>query len=126
MSLRFDPKDSDVFVSLNWNGRDRIMGGYAPQPGPYLRFAESKEKAPLVQLVAEGPFTVQPWILSPLKIGGATDVKFFLGHAGEGTHAFSGLHQEFLPEGDGLKATLVYQTGSGEKRELVSKLLDRC
>ena len=126
LSLRYDPKDGDVMFSLKWKGGEKVAGGYAPAPGPYMPFAEDPEKAPTIQPIGEGPFAVQPWMIDPLMIGDSTDVKFFLGHAGKGKHAFCAVRQTFLPEKDGLKATLIYNTVDGEEKQTVHKLLDRC
>ena len=126
LSISVDPEELDVMFRMKWRGGELVRGGYAPTPGPYLRYAEDPERAPLIRPIAEGPFAVQPWMLGALKIGGSTDVKFFLGHEGRGKHSFCAVTQSFLPAGDGLRATLIYRTKSGDEKSSVHKLLDRC
>jgi hypothetical protein len=115
-----------VFLRMQWKGKQRVMGGYAEQPGPYTVFAKSPEKAPILRPGADGPFGFQRWMWDKLPIGGEDDVRVFLGHPGHGRNTFCALPEDFLPKKVPVLATLVYTDKDGKERRAQSELRERC
>jgi hypothetical protein len=56
----------------------------------------------------DDPYRFQRWYGGRLPIGGAEDFKVFVGHRGEGPNSFWAFQEHFLPESEGVRATLVY------------------
>jgi hypothetical protein len=119
--------DGSVFLRMKWKGKEPVMGGYAEDPGPYCRFAESAEKAPILWPGAEGPLGFQRWIFEKeFPIGGSGDARVFLGHPGVGPNTFCGVTQEFLPADVPVLVTLIYTDGEGKERRSQNELRERC
>ena len=115
-----------TFFKMEWCGKVLVRGGYAPTAGPYTRFAPAPAEAPVLWPAADGPFSFQFWMVDPLVIGGATDVKVFLGHCGHGKNTFCAVPDTFLPKQIPVLATLIYQDKSGKERRAQSELRERC
>jgi hypothetical protein len=103
-----------------------VRGGYAPDAGPYTQFATTPAAAPVLWPAADGPFSFQFWILRPLTIGAAEDIRVFLGHQGHGRNTFCAVPDTFLPKSVPVLATLVYKDKTGKERRAPSELRERC
>jgi hypothetical protein len=115
-------------VSVKWRGKQKFGGGYTADPDKetYSRFANSPDKAPVLWLNGDGPFTFQRWYIEPLNIGRETDVKLFIGVPGLGTSTFCAFQIHALPEGEGIEGILHYSTTSGEQRQSTFALMNKC
>lgn len=119
--------DGSVMLRLNWRGGETIRGGYAEEGGPYTRFAASAAEAPIMWFDASGHFSFQRWAwTNDFPIGGAQDVRVFLGHHGLGPNTFCAVTQEFLPNEVPVLATLIYTDSEGHERRKSNDLLERC
>jgi hypothetical protein len=119
--------DGSVFLRMNWKGKETVRGGYAEDPGPYCRFAESPENAPILWPGADGPLGFQRWIFDKeLPIGGSGDVRVFLGHQGIGPNTFCAVTQEFLPPDVPVLVTLIYTDVGGKEQRSRNELRERC
>ncbi len=115
-----------VMLSMKWCGKVVVQGGYAPAPGPYTQFAPTPAEAPVLWPGADGPFSFQLWDAKPLTVGGADDVRVFLGHRGHGKNTFCAVPDTFLPREVPVLATLIYKDGEGKERRAQSELRERC
>ena len=116
-----------VMVRLKWQGGFGMGGGYPEDPeNGYLKLAESIAAAPILWANGDGPFRFQRWYGKTLTIGGADDFKVFVGQKGVGPNSFWAFNEHFLPEAEGVVATLIYEDEHGEERQAVSRLIDRC
>ena len=115
-----------VMVSLKWQGKLSLGGGYPPDPGDYMKFTSRPETAPVVWFQGDGPFRFQRWYSAKLTIGGGDDFKVFLGQIGSGASSFCAFQEHVLPAGEGVQATLLYQDKDGKERREVCSLKDRC
>ncbi|HEY2250347.1 MAG TPA: hypothetical protein VGH74_04770, partial [Planctomycetaceae bacterium] len=119
-------KDAITMFRMTWCDKVAIRGGYAPKPGPYTVFATSVAEAPVLWPGADGAFSFQFWMVDPLGIGAAEDVKVFLGHRGHGENTFCAVPDTFLPEDIPVLATLIYKDKEGKERRAQSELRQRC
>jgi hypothetical protein len=115
-----------VMLSMKWCGKVEVRGGYAPEPGPYTQFASTPAQAPVLWHGADGPFSFQFWDGKPLTIGGASDVRVFLGHRGHGKNTFCAVPDTFLPKEVPVLATLIYTDSGGKEQRARSELRERC
>jgi hypothetical protein len=115
-----------VMLRMNWCGKVQVMGGYAPDAGPYTEFAATPAEAPVLWPGADGPFSFQFWQLKPLTIGAADDVRVFLGHRGQGRNTFCAVPDTFLPKSVPVLATLLYTDKDGKEKRAQSELRERC
>lgn len=125
ISRRPEP-DGSVMLHMKWKGKHDLAGGYAPEAGPYTQFARTPGEAPVLWPGAEGPLAFERWIWNKLAIGGADDVRVFIGHQGHGRNTFCGLSDQFLPKTVPVLATLIYKDGEGKERRALSELRERC
>ena len=95
-------------------------------PGPYTQFAPTPAEAPILWPAADGPFSFQFWTPQPLPIGGADDVRVFLGHRGHGKNTFCAVPDTFLPRSVPVLATLIYKDADGKEQRARSELKERC
>jgi hypothetical protein len=117
----------NVMLSLRWRGQYKFGGGYPEDPEPgYLHFAPAREKAPVVWVNGDAPFRFQRWYGGKLPIGGREDFKVFLGQPGSGRSSFCAAQEHILPQGEWVRATLVYQDGMGKEQRVVCELKERC
>ena len=109
------------------SGDLRLGGGYPVNPGTYMQFTDTKSQAPVVWFRgADSPFEFQRWIEKPLKIGGDTDFKVFLGWTGQGPSAFCSTLGHILPEDEIVLATLQYTDTEGETKFVEVEFPERC
>lgn len=127
-NLRFlDRAGPTVMVSLLWRGEFKLGGGYPQDPETgYLRFAPTREQAPVLWLCGDTPFRFQRWTGGKLTIGAADDLRVFLGQPGRGPSTFCAAQQHILPDKDWVRATLIYHDGMGKEQRAVCELKDRC
>ncbi len=119
--------DGSVFLRMQWQGKEPMMGGYAEQAGPYTRFAASASKAPILWLDASGLFRFQTWgWKKDLAIGSSADMRVFLGHQGVGDNTFCAVSQTFLPNDVPVLATLLYTDSEGQERSEATQFHERC
>jgi hypothetical protein len=117
----------EVMVGLKWRGGFRTGGGYPEDPeAGYLKFADRPAAAPILWANADAPFRFQRWYSGQLLIGAADDFKVFVGQPGVGASSFWAFQEHFLPAGEGVQATLIYQDAQGKERRMMSRLNDRC
>jgi hypothetical protein len=119
--------DPTVMVSLTWRGRRKMGGGYpqSPEDG-YMKFAGAPANAPVMWADGDGPFRFQRWYGGRLPIGGEEDFKVFVGQRGTGASSFWAFQEHFLPESEGVRATLVYRDLEDKERRLTCLLKERC
>jgi hypothetical protein len=116
-----------VMVSLKWRNGFKMGGGYPEESSAgYLKFAGQSAKAPLLWANGDGPFRFQRWYSEKLTIGASDDLKVFVGQQGVGAGSFWAFQEHFLPEAEGVQATLIYQDAQGKEQRLVSRMNDRC
>jgi hypothetical protein len=116
-----------VMLNLRWRGEVKMGGGYPDDPEPgYMRFAPRPAEAPVVWAHGDGPIRFQFWSSNRLTVGGADDLKLFLGQPGRGRSSFWAASQHFLPAGETLRATLIYRDTAGKEQRAVCELKERC
>ncbi len=116
-----------VMVSLTWRGHLKMGGGYPQDPEDgYLRFGDKPANAPVMWANGESPFRFQRWYGGKLVIGGADDFKVFVGQPGAGVNTFWAFGEHFLPESEGVKATLIYRDAEDKERRAICLLKERC
>jgi len=116
-----------VMVSLTWRGRFKMGGGYPQDPdNGYLTFADKPANAPVMWANGDSPFRFQRWYSGRLPIGGEDDFKIFVGQPGAGASAFWAFKEHFLPESEGVKATLIYRDAEDKERRAICLLKERC
>jgi hypothetical protein len=116
-----------VMVSLAWRGGRKMGGGYPQDPEDgYLRFGKAPADAPVMWANGDGPFRFQRWYGGRLPIGGEEDFKVFVGQRGAGPDSFWAFQEHFLPESEGVQATLVYRDAEEKERRLTCLLKERC
>jgi hypothetical protein len=119
--------DGSVFLRMQWQGREPMMGGYAEQAGHYARFAASASKAPILWFDASGLFSFQTWVWNKeITIGSSADMRVFLGHRGVGDKTFCAVSQTFLPKDVPVLATLLYTDSQGHERSEAAQFHERC
>jgi hypothetical protein len=116
-----------VFLQMKWCDKVRISGGYPSEyPNPYTQFASTLAKAPVLWPSADGPLNFQSWLLKPLNIGEAEDVRVFLGRKGHGRNTFCAVSDTFLPKEVPILAILLYTDKQGKERRAQAELRERC
>jgi hypothetical protein len=117
-----------VMLSVHWRGRFKMGGGYPQDPGDgsYLKFASAPASAPLMWADGDSPFRFQRWYSGKLPIGGEDDFKVFVGQPGVGASTFWAFQEHFLPEREGVKATLIYRNAQDKELRLTCLLKERC
>ncbi|HEV3022043.1 MAG TPA: hypothetical protein VGX76_06235 [Pirellulales bacterium] len=119
--------DRSVFLQMQWQGKEPVMGGYAPQSGPYAKFAASAAKAPILWFDASGWFSFQTWGWNrEVAIGSSADMRVFLGHRGVGDNTFCAVSQTFLPDHMPVLAKLIYTDTEGQERSAAAEFHERC
>jgi hypothetical protein len=122
-----DKGDPTVMLTLRWKGDVKFGGGYPQDPSDgYMKFAPTRDAAPVVWVNGDAPFRFQRWYGGELTIGGKDDLSLFIGQPGRGPNSFFAARQHFLPEADWVKATLVYRDGDGKEQRAVCELKERC
>jgi hypothetical protein len=115
-----------VMVTLKWRGKLRMGGGYPPDPGEYMKLASRPQTAPVVWFQGDGPFRFQRWCGGTLPIGGADDLKVFLGQIGSGPSTFCAFTEHVLPADEAVQATLIYTDKDGKERREACSFKERC
>jgi hypothetical protein len=101
--------------------------GYPQDPEDgYLKFGDKPANAPVMWANGDSPFRFQRWYSGRLAIGGADDFKVFVGQQGAGANAFWAFQEHFLPESEGVKATLIYRDADDKERRAICLLKERC
>jgi hypothetical protein len=119
--------DGSVFLRMQWQDKEPMMGGYAEQSGPYTRFAATASKAPILWFDGSGLFSFQTWGWNrDLAIGSSADMRVFLGHQGLGDNTFCAVSQNFLPNNVPVLATLLYTDSEGQERSEATQFHERC
>jgi hypothetical protein len=122
-----DKGDPTVMLKLRWKGDIRFGGGYPQDPeGGYMKFAPTRDAAPVVWVNGDAPFRFQRWYGGELTVGGKDDFKVFLGQPGRGPNTFFAASQHFLPKEEWVKATLVYRDKDGTEQRAVCEVKERC
>jgi hypothetical protein len=116
-----------IMVSLLWQGRLKMGGGYPQDPeNGYLKLGDKPANAPVLWANGDTPFRFQRWYSGRLTIGGDEDFMVFIGQPGRGENAFWAFQEHFLPESEGVKATLIYRDAAGKERRATCLLKERC
>ncbi len=117
-----------VMVSVVWRGRFKMGGGYPEDPdgGGYMKFGDKPASAPVMWANGDSPFRFQRWNSGKLPIGGEDDFKVFVGQPGAGASTFWAFQEHFLPESEGVRATLIYRDAQDKVRRVVCLLKERC
>jgi hypothetical protein len=116
-----------VMVGLKWRGGFRMGGGYPEDPETgYLKFGDRPAAAPVLWCDGDGPFRFQRWYSGRLTIGGTDDLKVFVGRPGVGPNSFWAFQEHFLPDAEGVQATLLYHDAAGKEQRAVCWLKERC
>jgi hypothetical protein len=117
-----------VMVSMMWRGHFKMGGGYPQEPdhGGYMKFGDKPADAPVLWADGDSPFRFQRWYSATLPIGGQDDFKVFVGQPGVGESSFWAFQVHFLPEAEGVKATLIYHDGQNKEERVVCLLKERC
>jgi hypothetical protein len=118
---------STVMVSATWRGRFKMGGGYPQDPeNGYMNFTDKPANAPVMWADGDSPFRFQRWYSGKLPIGGEEEFRVFVGQPGVGPSSFWAFQEHFLPESEGVKATLIYHDGQGKEEQVVCLLKERC
>jgi len=126
-NVRVSMFEPTVMVSMKWRDGTKIGGGYPVDPDlGYWKFGKKPEEAPVLWVNGDGPFRFQRWYSDKLTIGGADDFKVFVGQTGVGSNSFGAFQQHFLPDSEGVQATLICQDTQGKELRTVHRLNDRC
>jgi hypothetical protein len=126
-NIRLSGEPPTVMLGLGWRGKFRFGGGYPEEAeAGYLRFAATPADAPVLVMNGDGPFRFQRWYGGKLPIGGSDDFKVFLGQPGRGASTFCAAQEHFLPQGEFVRATLIYRDGMGKEQRSVCELKERC
>ena len=126
-TVRPDPENKCVMLSLRWRGQYKFGGGYPEDPeSGYMAFTAKPADAPVVWMFGDAPFRFQRWYSDKLTIGGGSDLKVFLGQPGRGPNTFSATQEHILPPGQVVRATLVYTDAAGKEQRAVCELKERC
>ena len=116
-----------VMLSLLWKAHFKMGGGYPEDPeDKYLEFSDSPGTAPVMWAYGNGPFRFQRWYSGKLSIDGADDFKVFVGQQGAGRNSFWAFQEHFLPEAEGVKASLIYRDAADKERQVICLLKERC
>lgn len=115
-----------VRFKLLWRGEKVSFGGYGPSRELYAAFADAPQQAPAFVPGWDRPFEFERWIAEPLRRGGSTDFKVFVGNRGDRVGAFAAVDDEFLPPGEFAVATLHYRGKDGKPRTARFELKERC
>jgi hypothetical protein len=116
-----------VMVSLSWRGQRKMGGGYPEDPERgYLKFGDAAANAPALWANGDEPYRFQRWYGGRLPIGGEEDFKVFVGQQGAGPNSFWAFQGHFLPESEGVQATLTYRDAEDKERRLTCQLKERC
>lgn len=127
ITLNITESRSVDIVSLRWNGKHKLGGGYPVDPDKgYMSFAATPQEAPILWFNGGGPFRFQRWINEKGRIGEETDIRLFLGTPGLGKNTFCAFQEHVLPAGEGVNATLIYQDKDGKERRAICALKERC
>ena len=119
--------DPTVMVSVTWRGKRKMGGGYPEDPeNGYLKFMDSPANAPVMWANGDEPYRFQRWYGGRLPIGGQEDFKVFVGQRGAGPNSFWAFQEHFLPESEGVQATLVYRDALDKEKRLTCLLKERC
>ena len=124
--LRLRDEKATVMVNLKWRGKLPMGGGYPPDPDEYMKLSPKPETAPVVWFQGDGPFRFQRWYGRQLTVGGADDLKVFLGQTGHGPSSFCAFTTHVLPDAEAVQATLIYTDKDGKERREVCPLKERC
>jgi hypothetical protein len=126
-TVRPDKENDSVMLSLRWRGQFKFGGGYPEDPeAGYMRFSAKAADAPVIWVHGDAPFRFQRWYGAKLVIGGASDLKVFLGQPGRGPNTFCAAQEHFLPAGEVVRATLIYTDGMGKEQRAACELKERC
>lgn len=118
--------DPTVMVSLTWRGERKMGGGYPEDPeSGYLKFSVSPTNAPVMWANGDDPYRFQRWYGGRLPIGGEEAFKVFVGQRGAGPNSFWAFQEHFLPESEGVQATLVYRDAQDKEQRLTCLLKER-
>jgi len=121
------PPASTVMVSVQWRGRFKMGGGYPEDPdNGYLKFTDTPANAPVMWANGDSPFRFQRWYSGKLPIGGEDDFKVLVGQPGVGPSTFWAFQEHFLPESEGVKATLIYRDHDNKEGRAICLLKERC
>jgi hypothetical protein len=109
-----------------WRGSQVSFGGYGPSHDQYVAFADSPQQAPVFVPGWDRPFEFERWIAEPLKRGGSTDFRVFVGNRGDRVGAFAAVDDKFLPADEFAVATLHYRDQDGKPQTERFELKQRC
>ncbi len=74
-----------IMVSLTWQGRLKMGGGYPQDPEDgYLKVGDKPANAPVMWANGDSPYRFQRWYGGKLAIGGENDFRVFVGQPGGG------------------------------------------
>ncbi len=119
--------DPTVMVSVTWRGKRKMGGGYPEDPeNGYLKFGDSPANAPVMWVNGDEPYRFQRWYGGRLPIGGQEDFKVFVGQRGMGPNSFWAFQEHFLPDAEGVRATLLYRDVQDKEQRLTCLLKERC
>ncbi len=115
-----------AMLNANFNDDLRLGGGYPVNSGKYMQLGETREEAPIVWFKPNESFEFQRWIERPLKIGGETDFKVFLGWQGKGHSSFCTTLGHILSVEEIVLATLEYKDAEGNVQFAECEFDQRC
>jgi len=117
---------ASVSFRMRWRGDKITMGAYGPQRETYVQFSKTAADAPIFVPGYDRPFEFEHWMSGTLARTGTTDFKVFVGNRGSRRGAFTCVDDKFLPSGEYVLATLLYETTDGKRARYQAKLTERC
>jgi hypothetical protein len=130
--LSTSPKSdrTGFWFRIQWNGVQRMSGGYGLTGLDTTTWSKSPEEAPIFRPCPLGPLSFATWGTSRdiiLPAGGARKLNVIVGNAGSGPNTLSVVDEHFLDlERDELLVTVIATDAQGQTLSETSRIREHC